>query len=53
MAKEAKEVKDGPVNRRGEPIKEYPKLVKTEGGKVLVKSKKEEDALGDKAKKAW
>lgn len=33
------------VNSKGKPIVEYPKLVKTEGGKVLVKNKKEEDAL--------
>ena len=32
-------------NHKGEDIKEYPKLVKTETGKVLVKNKKEEDAL--------
>lgn len=33
------------VNSKGKPIVEYPKLVKTESGKVLVKNKKEEDAL--------
>ena len=36
------------TNKRGIEIKEYPKLVKTEIGKVLVKSKAEEAALTPK-----